>query len=414
MIIKIVINEPFRGLTSGWATRFVGLTRELARSNDLIIYAPGDNKNLRKTFPNCNICESTSENYGSYRFDLLNYIYSLVFRTGDLLFTQYKHYYDFDRLLHDNNDELYDVGLCFGLDTYVYYGRYFYGHPVLCDFCDSILRQLKSNIRETKNLRKKLCFYLDTIHLKNTKRRFIPQELIISAITQQDAKCIKKTLRKNKVVTIGNGVSTPTKLHFNDDYIKEKWKSKVVIFCGSLNYEPNRNSIQYIVKKIWPEIKKIIPELEFHIIGRNPDEQIMEYEREVEGVKVYGNVKSVFHYYKNAKVLLVPMFLGSGMKNKILEAYCTGTPVITNEEGATGISMKTGENGFIAKDDREIIDSFMKIYNSSFDRYKKWSTNNYLLSKQYSWEKMGTELLSKLEACSTEYAMNYRYRYGTS
>ena len=39
-----------------------------------------------------------------------------------------------------------------------------------------------------------------------------------------------------------------------------------------------------------------------------------------------------------AAIAVLPMFSGSGMKNKVLEAFCAGTPVVTNAAGIDGVA----------------------------------------------------------------------------
>jgi len=56
----------------------------------------------------------------------------------------------------------------------------------------------------------------------------------------------------------------------------------------------------------------------------------------LDGVDVVGAVARMNDELHRAAVALVPMTTGTGMKNKLLEAFSAGTPVVTNSRGALG------------------------------------------------------------------------------
>lgn len=396
MIIKIIINKPFRGIIDGWSTRYIGLIKILEKENALFIFAPGNTDLLRIQFPESYVCDSTSEHYIKYKCNFLKYIYSIVIKPGKRIFLPgFEYYPEFDILLSDFDNDQYDTGICFGLDGYIHYGKHFGNNPVLCDFCDSIIRHITSYRHETRNLRKKLIHTLDIIHISRIKKMFIPQSLLISAITDKDAQYFKKALVKNNVIILNNGTDIIDNESFTEQYIYNKWKSNIIIFCGSLNYKPNIQSLQYIFRKIWPTVKKET-DLVFYIVGRNPENYLCNIPELDNRVKVIANVRNVLPYYKLSKFLLAPIFTGGGMKNKVLEAFGTATPVITNKEGITGINPGNKITGYLADDTCDIINSVFKMYEADYAMYKELCNNSYWLGKKYSWENAGKKLQTVL------------------
>ena len=57
----------------------------------------------------------------------------------------------------------------------------------------------------------------------------------------------------------------------------------------------------------------------------------------LDGVEVAADVPSMAAELHGAAVALVPASSGSGIKNKVLEAFAAGTPVVTNSAGIDGV-----------------------------------------------------------------------------
>src|SRR5258708_19914493 len=60
---------------------------------------------------------------------------------------------------------------------------------------------------------------------------------------------------------------------------------------------------------------------------------------------MHGFVEDIRSYFELAQVLVVPLFVGSGTRCKILEGMASGTPVVSPSIGAEGTG---GENILIA------------------------------------------------------------------
>ena len=79
-------------------------------------------------------------------------------------------------------------------------------------------------------------------------------------------------------------------------------------------------------------LKKIVPNLHFYIIGRNPPRKIRNLHNPEGGVFVTGFLNDIDPYMANARVFVAPMRIARGMQTKILEAMSYGIPVI-NQSG---------------------------------------------------------------------------------
>jgi glycosyltransferase involved in cell wall biosynthesis len=399
MKIKIIINEPYKGITSGWATRYIGLTNEMYKRHTLFIYAPGDTTLLQSTFPNAIVCSSTEVEENKLEFSLWGYFLSFLSPKREKIYLPGFNYYPkFHALLVNNvNRESVDLVFYFSFSSYIYYNKIDRDVPKICDFCDSFYRHLESKRLIKRTIISRMVDRVDIAYLYRIKRKFILQDLLILTITDIDKEYIQKVLSKNSIKSIPNGVNTP-EIFAESSFLEEKYNSDIVLFCGSLDYEPNVNCIKYIFEHIWIEIKKQNPSLVLQLVGRNANEQVLNLVKNKQDVEIHQNVKDVFVFYQKAKLLLSPMFIGGGMKNKLLESLSVGTPIVTNREGAAGVNFSDSVHGYLGETSRALVLSVNKILRADKQSYTKMVLACIELSREYRWSSIGDRLDSILLA----------------
>ena len=127
---------------------------------------------------------------------------------------------------------------------------------------------------------------------------------------------------------------------------------------GSMNWQPNIEAVQRLIK-IFPKIKKKLPEAELHIAGsKNLESVKLPIEN---GIFIDGYVPDLNEYCKKIGILVSPIQSGSGIRIKILEMMALGIPVITTDIGAQGIDHKTTDCIVIANTDTEIVQACIEL-----------------------------------------------------
>lgn len=406
MHIKIILSEPFVGMVSGLPTRYIGMINELYRKFQLSIFAPGNTNLLKTTFPKARVCQSTTSDHRKNKVTFLTYFLTLFFPQRKTVFLPMFNYYsDFDHLLiNDSKAFKYDLVYYIGFCAYVYYSVYDKQTPKIGDFCDSLLRHFIANVKNASSFKKKIVACLDIAYLYRVKRKFIKDDLTIIAATEKDALYIQKTTRKKNVLPIPNGIKI-VNTNYDEGLILDKWKSIKVLFCGTLDYDPNIRSIKYIMQELWQPLKEICPDAKFDIVGRNPSLALLNDLSKYKDVNVYKDVPDIFQYYISAKLFLAPLFSGGGIKNKILDALSTATPIVTNSEGAIGIELKSGIHGFIKDGKVDLLTATETILNADFESYKTWVLNCHSLSQKYSWRKIGDKLCDNVKFAIDSYKL---------
>jgi glycosyltransferase involved in cell wall biosynthesis len=133
-------------------------------------------------------------------------------------------------------------------------------------------------------------------------------------------------------------------------------------FIGNFYHEPNKHAITLLKEKIWPIIRKQIPDAELHIYGAYVNEHFMNMNNQKTGFLVKGRAENSKELFQSYKVLLAPMPFGAGLKGKILEAMANSCPFISNEIGVEGIFDSSEYEEFICNNYLDFAEAAVKIY----------------------------------------------------
>jgi sugar transferase (PEP-CTERM/EpsH1 system associated) len=110
----------------------------------------------------------------------------------------------------------------------------------------------------------------------------------------------------------------------------------LVVFCGVMNYEPNREGVIWFAREVWPLVTARLPDARFDIVGMNPPSAVQAL-ASVPGVTVVGAVPDVAPHLWKAAVSVAPLLTARGIQNKVLEAVASGLPTVVTPIVADGL-----------------------------------------------------------------------------
>lgn len=118
---------------------------------------------------------------------------------------------------------------------------------------------------------------------------------------------------------------------------REVVNNKKIIFVAGFGHPPNTDAAKWFVSDILPEIKKTIDDVEIYLIGSNPSDEVKALASDNIIVTGYVTDEQLLAHYMSARVAVVPLRYGAGIKNKVIEAMAYGAPLVTTEVGAQGL-----------------------------------------------------------------------------
>jgi glycosyltransferase involved in cell wall biosynthesis len=170
-----------------------------------------------------------------------------------------------------------------------------------------------------------------------------------------------------------------------------------LLFTGAMDYIPNIDAAHWFAREVFPNLKMILPELQFYIIGGNPVRKIRKLHDPQSGIIVSGYLDDVRPYIKSAQVFVAPMRIARGMQTKILEAMACGVPVVTSPAAARGIGTRPGREVLVAETAPEYARQTLHLLlNKKYrDRLRRQAFG--FLQKNFNWEQNITVLETLLE-----------------
>ena len=189
--------------------------------------------------------------------------------------------------------------------------------------------------------------------------------------------------------TIRTGVDT-TVLQYDDR--PDKFKRKEILFCGSLDYPPNRNGLLWFHTSIWPLIRERLPQVRLVVIGKGRAGSEFSRLRSDPSVDFKGEVESVIPYYERSSCVVVPLLQGSGVRVKILEAMSLGSPVVSTPMGAEGIEAEQGREILLADQAESFAAAVLRLLANRelFENLR--GAARRLVEEKYDWQMIGKKI----------------------
>jgi glycosyltransferase involved in cell wall biosynthesis len=110
-----------------------------------------------------------------------------------------------------------------------------------------------------------------------------------------------------------------------------------LLFVGGFAHPPNAEAAAWFVDAILPLIQARVPDVRLAIVGSNPIPKVRALAGEA--VEIFANVSDaeLSAWYARARVAVIPLTFGAGVKLKVVEALREGLPLVTTDIGAEGL-----------------------------------------------------------------------------
>lgn len=155
-----------------------------------------------------------------------------------------------------------------------------------------------------------------------------------------------------------------------------------ILFVGWLDFFPNTQGITHFVETIFPSIRSTIPLAELRIVG-NGQQDFLDYLNKKDGVKAVGRVDDITNEYREAAIVIIPIYNGSGTSLKFIEALQMNRPVISTPVGTRGFddTFQDGIHYLLARNDREFVEKTINVL-SNVSKSREMAKNGFEMAKR--------------------------------
>ncbi|NOQ74135.1 MAG: glycosyltransferase [Crocinitomix sp.] len=259
--------------------------------------------------------------------------------------------------------------------------------PKTLDYMDALSKGMYRRAEITSGIKKKL-FLLEGRRLAEYENRIFDYFNHHTIISEQDKKFINHP-QKEQIAVIENGISSDFSTY--DKAIEREFD---IVFTGNMNYPPNVECAEYIVKEIYPILLKKRPNTRILLSGASPHQRVSDL-AETDKIVVTGWVEDIRDSYAKGKLFLAPLFIGTGLQNKLLEAMAMGLPAITTPLANNALEAVHEETAIIANKAEEFAAAVIDLLEDEA-KWKRISENGRtFVNNKFDWAK-SVEKLERL------------------
>ncbi|SDK33885.1 sugar transferase, PEP-CTERM/EpsH1 system associated [Catalinimonas alkaloidigena] len=207
-----------------------------------------------------------------------------------------------------------------------------------------------------------------------------------SMITDADAAIFPRSLRAS-VDVIANGISPD---FLQDDIPPAHPQPLDLIFTGNMGYHPNVLAACYLVDQLVPLLKEQGQSVTVGLVGVRPAAEVRRLESPE--VLITGFVPDLRPYLKAARIMVAPLFTGSGLQNKLLEAMALGVPVVTTPLANRALGAQPGEEILEGATAAELTRHIVFLLTHPDEARRLGAQGQAFVRERYDWQKANRRL----------------------
>ena len=265
--------------------------------------------------------------------------------------------------------------------------------PVSVNIHSSVYATCKNQL-ETGTAEKPLRDRLTLPLLKRYEKRLSQKFSTLIVTTPDDAQQFTTFAPQSPIHIIPNGVD------FNDFPYQEAEAidpaaPSDLIFIGAMDNLANIDAARFLAHEIFPQVQQRYPATRLLLVGSRPVPEVLSLSKPNE-IIVTGAVPSMADYLHQARVCVIPMRTGFGIKNKTLEAMAAGTPVVSSDRGLEGLDI-CAENSpeqvraLRANTPNEYLAAISTLFDRPELRQTLSRSARAYIERDFTWEQAGLQ-----------------------
>ena len=264
--------------------------------------------------------------------------------------------------------------------------------PAIIDITDSMTLLGTRMLRAERGVWKKVSAYLGLLRARTLEQSLGRSFDLIITNSSVDEEVIKHLSPSSRTLTITNGVDMGF-FSTNQSAIEPDR----IVFSGVMGYAPNEDAALYFAQDIFPIIRARRSSAQFWIVGSYPSQKVMDLSR-CPGIHVTGNVEDVRPFIQSAAVIVCPLRIGSGVKNKILVAMAMQKATVATSLSIEGLDLSDNKEVLLADDPHAFADKVMYLLTHPEEALRLGLNGLKRVQERHSWAAMGKALETAIQS----------------
>ena len=221
---------------------------------------------------------------------------------------------------------------------------------------------------------------IERIGIERFERRSLRAFPVTVVVSEADRQALRSLVPSADVRVIPNGVDSEWFAP-----VEEAQRSiPVVVFHGSLHYEPNVDAAIFLAREVMPLVRARVGPVDVRLVGRRPVPEVLELA--APDVAIHADVPDLRTLVGDASVAVIPLRYGSGVKNKVLEAAALGVPTVVTPQALAGLDFVDGEELLVAEGAGALADAIVRVLTDEALRGRLATGGRRAVVDRWSWD----------------------------
>lgn len=208
---------------------------------------------------------------------------------------------------------------------------------------------------------------------------------LLVTLSEPDRQMLMRWQPKLNVVTVPSGVDLT-----QWPLCRQPQAPPQVLFVGNYFHPPNVEGALWLAYEVWPLVQASMPEARLILAGRSPTPAIQQLASAT--IQVPGTIDNLHEVYRQSRVVVAPIFWGSGVRIKILEGLATGLPLVTTALAAEGLALNHEQHALFAETPQTFAAAIVRILQTPALAAHLGDAGRQLITEHYDWQAIGLKL----------------------
>ncbi|MCW5981300.1 MAG: glycosyltransferase [Bryobacteraceae bacterium] len=138
-------------------------------------------------------------------------------------------------------------------------------------------------------------------------------------------------------------------------------QANLLVFFANLGEYKSEHGLLWFHRNVWPLLKRRLPDLRLEVVGVNPRPRVQALAMRDPDVTVVGFAADLRPRIRAAGCVIVPLRIGVGMKNRVLESLALGQAVVSSSAGVEGLGVRNGRELLVADQPRDFAEQVESV-----------------------------------------------------
>lgn len=158
----------------------------------------------------------------------------------------------------------------------------------------------------------------------------------------------------------------------------------LVVFHGSLRYEPNVDAVRFLVRDVMPLVRERVGPVDVRVVGRAPVPEVLALAGP--GVEIHADIPDLRRLVSEGTVAVIPLRFGSGVKNKVLEAAALGVPTVVTPQALSGLDLVNGDELLVGDGAEGVSEALVRVLTDAALRDRLAAGGRRAVVDRWSWD----------------------------